>query len=58
LVPNQVQTLWKRGPAPLGCMICLIHEFYDTVGRLGAKLSLLAIEKPELFDVMKEAVSA
>lgn len=28
----------------------LIHEFYETVGRLGAKLSLLAAEHPELFE--------
>jgi hypothetical protein len=27
----------------------LIHAFYDTVGRLGAKLSLLAAQSPELF---------
>ena len=30
----------------------LIHEFYETVGRLGAKLSLLAVEHPELFEVV------
>jgi len=28
----------------------LVHEFYETVGRLGAKLALLAVEKPELFE--------
>jgi len=28
----------------------LIHDFYDTVGRLGAKLSLLAVESPDLFE--------
>ncbi len=27
----------------------LVHEFYETVGRLGAKLALLAAERPELF---------
>lgn len=30
----------------------LIHEFYRTVGRLGAKLSLLAVENPELFEAV------
>jgi hypothetical protein len=28
----------------------LVHEFYETVGHLGAKLSLIAVETPELFE--------
>jgi hypothetical protein len=28
----------------------LVHEFYETVGRLGAKLALLAVEQPSLFE--------
>jgi hypothetical protein len=28
----------------------LVHQFYETVGRLGAKLALLAVEQPSLFE--------
>ena len=35
----------------------LVHEFYKTVGRLGAKLSLLAVENPELFECVTEMVT-
>jgi hypothetical protein len=34
----------------------LVHEFYETVGRLGAKLSLIAVETPELFEGMTQMV--
>jgi N-formylglutamate amidohydrolase len=35
----------------------LVHEFYETMGRLGAKLSLLAVENPELFEGVTEMVA-
>lgn len=35
----------------------LVHQFYETVGRLGAKLSLLAVETPELFAGVTEMVA-
>jgi N-formylglutamate amidohydrolase len=28
----------------------LVHQLYETVGRLGAKLALLAVEQPSLFE--------
>jgi hypothetical protein len=36
----------------------LVHQFYDTVGCLGAKLSLLAVETPELFGGVTQMVAA
>jgi hypothetical protein len=33
----------------------LVHQFYETVGRLGAKLALLAVEQPGLFEEARKS---